>query len=141
MSYTQTNRRIAITTPLGKDVLMLRGFTGTEAISRLFQFDLDLLSENDSVKFQDVVGKNVTLRIFDADGAETCFQRAVEVARRQAARTLELRATMSLARLWRSQGRAEEGRGLVEDAYREFTEGFDTPDLRDAAALVRELRR
>jgi type VI secretion system secreted protein VgrG len=70
MSYTQVNRRIAIATPLGKDVLMLRGFTGTEAISQLFHFDLDLVSENDSVKFQDLVGKNVTLRIFDADGGE-----------------------------------------------------------------------
>ena len=70
MAYTQTNRRIAISTPLGKDVLLLRGFTGSEAISQLFHFDLDLLSENDSVKFQDIVGKNVTLRIFDADGNE-----------------------------------------------------------------------
>src|SRR3989442_5344568 len=70
MSYTQTNRRIAISTPLGKDTLLLRGLSGTEAISQLFHFDLDLLSENDSIKFQDLVGKNVTLRIFDAEGAE-----------------------------------------------------------------------
>jgi len=70
MSYTQINRRIAISTPLGKDTLLLRGFTGTESISRLFHFDLDLLSENDSIKLQDLVGKNVTLRIFDAEGAE-----------------------------------------------------------------------
>src|SRR5271169_203809 len=70
MPYTQTNRRIAISTPLGKDVLLLRGLTGTEAISQLFHFDLDLLSESDSIKFSDVVGKNVTLRIFDAKGAE-----------------------------------------------------------------------
>src|SRR5215831_5810 len=70
MSYTQINRRLAITTPLGKDALLLRGFNGTEAISHLFHFDLDLLSENESLKFQDLVGKNVTLRIFDAEGAE-----------------------------------------------------------------------
>ena len=70
MSYTQTNRRIAISTPLGKDALLLRGFTGREGISQLFHFDLDLLSENNSLKFQDLVGKNVTLRIFDADGEE-----------------------------------------------------------------------
>jgi type VI secretion system secreted protein VgrG len=70
MAYAQTNRRIAISTPLDKDVLLLRSFTGIEAISQLFHFDLDLLSENDSIKFSDVVGKNVTLRIFDADGAE-----------------------------------------------------------------------
>jgi len=70
MSYTQANRRIAISAPLGDDSLLLRGFTGSEAISQLFHFDLDLLSENESIKFQDLVGKNVTLRIFDAEGAE-----------------------------------------------------------------------
>jgi len=69
-SYTQANRRIAISTPLGEDKLLLRGFNGSETISRLFHFDLDLLSENDSISFKDVVGKNVTLRIFDANGAE-----------------------------------------------------------------------
>src|ERR1051326_6928146 len=68
MAYTQTNRRIAISTPLGQDVLLLRGFPRTEAISQLFRFDLDLLSENDSIKFQDLIGKNVTLQILDAEG-------------------------------------------------------------------------
>src|ERR1035437_7460327 len=70
MAIEQAHRRIAISTPLGKDVLLLRGFTGSEAISQPFHFDLDLLSENDSIKFQDVVGKNVTLRIYDAAGGE-----------------------------------------------------------------------
>jgi type VI secretion system secreted protein VgrG len=70
MAIAQAHRRIAITTPLGKDVLLLRGFTGSEAISQMFHFDLDLLSENDSIAFQDVVGKSVTLRIYDANGGE-----------------------------------------------------------------------
>src|SRR5215813_13832271 len=70
MPYTQINRRLAITTPLGKDALLLRGFNGNEGISQLFHFDLDLLSENESLKFQDLVGKNVTLRIFDIEGEE-----------------------------------------------------------------------
>lgn len=70
MPIAQEHRRIAITTPLGKDELLLRGFSGSEAVSQLFHFDLDLLSENDSIKFQDVVGKNITLRIYDAAGAE-----------------------------------------------------------------------
>jgi len=70
MAIAQEHRRIAISTPLGKDVLLLRGFTGSEAISQLFHFDLDLLSENDSIPFQDVVGKSVTLRIYDAKGGE-----------------------------------------------------------------------
>ena len=70
MAIAQAHRRIAISTPLGKDVLLLRGFNGSEAISQLFHFDLDLLSENDSIQFQDVVGKSVTLRIYDADGGQ-----------------------------------------------------------------------
>ncbi len=70
MAFVQTNRRIAISTPLGKDALLLRSFTGSESVSQLFQFDLDLLSENDSLKFDDVVGQNVTLRLFDAEGKE-----------------------------------------------------------------------
>ncbi len=70
MAYVQTNRRIAISTPLGADVLLLRGFNGTEGISQLFEFDLDLLSENDSLKFNDLVGKSVTLRIYDKTGTE-----------------------------------------------------------------------
>jgi len=69
-SVAQAHRRIAISTPLGKDQLLLRGFSGSEAVSQLFHFDLDLLSENDSIKFQDVVGKSVTLRTYDAAGAE-----------------------------------------------------------------------
>jgi hypothetical protein len=74
MPYTQTDRRIAISTPLGKDALLLRGFSGVEAISQLFHFDLDLLSENDSIKFQDVVGKNVTLRILDSRRSRTSLE-------------------------------------------------------------------
>jgi type VI secretion system secreted protein VgrG len=67
-SYTQTNRRIAITTPLGADALLLRGFSGSESISQLFHFSLDLLSQNDSLSFQDIVGKAVSITVQDADG-------------------------------------------------------------------------
>src|SRR6185312_5359301 len=76
MAIEQAHRLLSISTPLGKDVLLLRGFNGSEAISQPFHFDLDLQSENNSIKFQDVVGKNVTLRIYDEDGAErywNCF--------------------------------------------------------------------
>jgi len=68
MTYTQASRRIAITTPLGEDKMLLRGFSGSEGISQLFHFNLDLLSENDSVSFHDIVGKNVSLTILDAEG-------------------------------------------------------------------------
>jgi predicted ATPase len=78
-----------------------------------------------------------------ADGAETaaeaCFQRAIEVARQQQARSWELRATMSLCRLWQRQGKREEARQLLAEIYGWFTEGFDTPDLKDARALLEEL--
>jgi type VI secretion system secreted protein VgrG len=73
MPVTQETHRISITTPLGKDVLLLRGFSGSEAVSQLFHFDLDLLSEDDSVKFEDVVGKNVTLHVNTAEGGKRHF--------------------------------------------------------------------
>lgn len=73
MAYTQENRPIAIKTPLGDDVLLLQGFTGTEAMSRMFQFHLDLLSENRSIAFADIVGKRVTVRISLASGDERYF--------------------------------------------------------------------
>jgi predicted ATPase len=61
------------------------------------------------------------------------------VARRQQAKALELRATMSLSRLWQRQGKREEARQLLADIYRWFTEGFDTADLQTAKALLEEL--
>jgi len=68
MAYTQENRLIAIDTPLGEDALLLQGFTGQEGISRLFSFDLDLLSEESSIPFDQIVGQKVTLTITLADG-------------------------------------------------------------------------
>ncbi|HZA67866.1 MAG TPA: AAA family ATPase [Geminicoccaceae bacterium] len=74
------------------------------------------------------------------DEAEACFRRALSVARRQSARMWELRAATSLARLWREQGRRAEARDLLAPTYGWFTEGFDTPDLKDAKALLESLR-
>src|SRR5882724_2317217 len=68
MLYTQDNRLIAIDTSLGRDVLLLQGFTGHEGISQLFSFDLDLLSEDPSISFNQIVGQKVTLTIALADG-------------------------------------------------------------------------
>ena len=72
--------------------------------------------------------------------AEACFAEALAVARRQEARSFELRAATSLARLWRDQGRRAEAHDLLAPVHGWFTEGFDTPDLRDAKALLDELR-
>jgi predicted ATPase len=68
--------------------------------------------------------------------AETCFQRALEVARRQSAKSWELRAATSLSRLWERQGRKDRARDQLQEVYGWFTEGFDTPDLKEAKALL-----
>ena len=67
---------------------------------------------------------------------ETWFRRALDVARRQGARSLELRAAISLARLWREQGKHAEAHDLLAPIYNWFTEGFDAPDLKEAKALL-----
>jgi predicted ATPase len=71
--------------------------------------------------------------------AEACFRRGIEIAREQDAKMWELRAAMSLARLWRDQGKRAEARDLLAPIYGWFTEGFDTADLKDAKALLDEL--
>ena len=71
--------------------------------------------------------------------AESCFQRAIEVAHRLQAKSWELRATTSLCRLWQKQGKQEEARQILAEIYGWFTEGFDTVDLRDARSLLGEL--
>jgi predicted ATPase/class 3 adenylate cyclase len=74
-----------------------------------------------------------------AAAAEASFRKSLEVARSQQAKTWELRAATNLARLWSSQGRSPEGRKVLSEVYDWFAEGFDTPDLRDARALLDEL--
>jgi tetratricopeptide (TPR) repeat protein len=75
----------------------------------------------------------------DEGQAAACFQQALDVARRQQARSLELRAAMSLSRLWQRQGKSTKARALLAPLYGWFTEGFDTPDLQDARALLEAL--
>jgi predicted ATPase len=75
----------------------------------------------------------------DAVRAEAYFERALTVARQQQAKSWELRAAMSLARLWRDQGKPQQARDLLAPVYGWFTEGFDTRDLKEAKALLKEL--
>jgi tetratricopeptide (TPR) repeat protein len=77
----------------------------------------------------------------DAARAEAYFERALVVARQQQAKSFELRAAMSLARLWRDQGKVRQARELLAPVYGWFTEGFDTRDLKEAKALLDVLER
>jgi predicted ATPase len=83
------------------------------------------------------------LRCEEAEGtgceAEACFHRAFTIARRQSAKSLELRAAMSLARQYQKQARPAEARPMLAECYDWFTEGFDTPDLQEAKALLEQL--
>jgi predicted ATPase len=75
----------------------------------------------------------------DTPEAEACFQQALAVARRQQAKSWELRAALSLSRLWQRQGQRAAARDMLVPIYGWFTEGFDTAALQDARALLEEL--
>jgi predicted ATPase len=79
------------------------------------------------------------LSMHDDGAAEASFRKAINAAQHQSAKTWELRAAMSMARLWRDQGKAQQARELLAPVYGWFTEGFDTRDLKDAKALLEEL--
>ena len=87
------------------------------------------------------IAGEIALNSSQPDGAkaEACFERALAVARLQQAKSWELRAAMSMARLWRDQGKRDEARDLLAPIYGWFTEGFDTLDLKEAKALLDEL--
>ncbi len=89
------------------------------------------------IKGELLLAKNST----DAASAEECFRTAIGVARRQSAKSLELRATMSLARLLPKHGPRDEAPPMLAEIYGWFTEGFDTADLKDAKALLDELNK
>lgn len=70
---------------------------------------------------------------------EACFRQAIEIARRQSAKCLELRAVLSLSRLYKRLGKKQEARQMLTEMYSWFTEGFDTTDLKEAKALLEAL--
>ncbi len=87
------------------------------------------------------VAGQIALKSLERDSAkaEEYFQCALAVARQQQAKSWELRAAMSLARLWRDQGKVQQARELLAPVYGWFTEGFDTRDLKEAKALLEEI--
>jgi TOMM system kinase/cyclase fusion protein len=84
-------------------------------------------------------GELVLRRASPIEEAEGCFRQALEIARQQQVKSLELRAVTSLSRLWQRQGKCDAARQLLAPIYGWFTEGFDTPDLREAKVLLEEL--
>lgn len=84
-------------------------------------------------------GELLLLQGADEAEAEACFQRAIKIARQQSARMWELRATVSLCRLWQRQGKRKKARKRLAQIYGWFSEGFDTPDLQEAQALLEAL--
>jgi tetratricopeptide (TPR) repeat protein len=106
------------------------GFTSVAKTG--YQLDLPLLHH---VKGELLMAENSP----DVAEAERCFRTAIEIARRQSARSVELRATTSLARLLAKQGRRDEARTMLAEIYGWFTEGFDTADLKEAKALLDQL--
>jgi len=71
--------------------------------------------------------------------AEKHFQKAIDVARKQQAKSLELRTAVSLSRLWQGQGKGDAGRRLLAEIYNWFKEGFETPDLKEAKEVLEEI--
>ena len=97
-----------------------------------------LLQSGDQGLESGVLTSDAGLQTRDAE-AEACFCQALDIARRQQAKSLELRAAMSLSRLWQQQGKRAEARALLAPVYGWFTEGFDTADLREAQVLLEAL--
>jgi class 3 adenylate cyclase/predicted ATPase len=108
---------------------MHEAMTRTETAETLWQAEINRTAGEITLKSPDP----------DAMKAETYFERALGVARQQQAKSWELRASMSLARLWRDQGKVQQARELLAPVYGWFTEGFDTRDLKEAKALLEEL--
>ena len=86
-------------------------------------------------------GELLRMQGASADAVEVCLQKAIDVARHQQAKSLELRAALSLARLWQQQGKHTQAHDLLVEIYGWFTEGFDTYDLQAAKALLAQLAR
>jgi predicted ATPase len=104
-----------------------------------FQVQSSTLQDKKRAKFQVQGSKSKTLNAQAESEAEACFLKAIEVSQRQQAKSWELRATTSLARLWQQQGKRHEAREGLAAVYNWFTEGFDTKDLQEAKALIEEL--
>jgi predicted ATPase len=143
-AYRATGHRLAL-----PYYLSILGYVHTrmgrlEEALDTFDEGLRTVEENDD-RFQEaelhrLKGEALLASSPDKTGeAEECFKQALAIARRQQSRAWELRAAMSLARVWQQNGRPGDGRALLTDVYSSFTEGHHLPDLRDATALIATL--
>jgi predicted ATPase len=114
-----------------------------EAGLRVIAEAKDLVARNDEHMWESeldrIEGELRQIQGASASDIEACFARAIARSRKQCATSLELRAAMSLARLWRDQGKVQQVRELLAPVYGRFTEGFDTRDLKEAKALLEGL--
>lgn len=112
---------------------------GLKAIARAMERMNEFGERDWEAELYRIKGELLLLPGGSEDEAEECFNQAFEVARSRRAKSLELRAEMSLARLWRKKGKTTDARVLLDEVYGWFNEGFETPDLIDAKALLGEL--
>jgi predicted ATPase len=145
-NYVNTGSAIALPflKVLHAEVLLRRGDTGCAlAVLEETRAQVEASGEmSHAAEIERVCGEALLRhRQEDAKRAEQALQRALELSRTQDAKSWELRASASLARLWASQGRRTDAYDLLRAVYGWFTEGFDTRDLRDAKALLEELSR
>jgi len=133
-------------------LLPLTGFAGlADALARQGEYEAALTAAREAIKAQEQTGRRwlkaelhrlegiALVGLNRLDEGQYALEEALRVARRQAAKAYELRAAASLARLRRDQGRHAEARDLLAPVYGWFTEGFGTPDLKEAKALLDEL--
>jgi predicted ATPase len=112
-----------------------------EGLKQLVEAEVSMQIRNERVYETELhrVRGELLISVRDFAGAEDSLREAISVAQRQSAKLFELRAAMSLARLWRGQGKQDEARDLLAPVYGWFTEGFDTRDLKEAKALLDDL--
>ena len=112
-----------------------------EGLKQLVEAEVSMQIRNERVYETELhrMRGELLMSVRDFAGAEASFREAIAVAQRQSAKLFELRSAMSMARLWRDQGKRDEARELLAPVYGWFTEGFDTLDLKEAKALLDEL--
>jgi predicted ATPase len=115
--------------------MLNEGFTALDELERL----IEATHVRHHEALLHLIRGDLLIGLDELPAARASFQKAITVARRQSAKLYELRAATSLARLWRDQGKRPEARDLLAPIYGWFSEGFDTPVLQDAKALLDQL--